>query len=269
MKCLHGDFESAEECPKCIEAKRLLETVEASRNAIPEVAELNEIDNIKTEDEIDLSVISIAPDQDSVVLKLYEESKSMLIHAQSRIISTIADLIPATEDLSLIANYKDAIEEQRKAYTTPIRAKLDAINAAFKDFVAPLTEADTLTRNKVLTFKQEQTHLRQEAERLEAEKLRLAQDEMRLKGEHTMDLTEIEKPDLPSKTTRTQVGDASTMDVWKYEVVDFALLPDEYKVPDTTTINAKVRKHHDDVQIPGVRIYCEQTLRVNARRTEQ
>ena len=257
MKCLHGEFESAEECPKCIKAKQILEAVEAGKTAIPEVAELNKAEKS--------AIISIGPDKDSVVLKLYEESKAILVHAQSRVIKSNVDLKPATEDLSLIANYKNAIEDERKAMTSPIREKLNAINSAFKYFIAPLTEADTLTRNQILNFKQGQDQIRQEAERIEADKFQLAQDEMKLKGELTIDLTEIPKPDAVPTTIRTEVGNASTVLVWKYEVIDFALLDDLYKMPDTVALNTVVKKHHDAKQIPGIRIYSEEILRVNAR----
>lgn len=209
--------------------------------------------------------IRIAPRDDVTVVNLYLEAVKMLDYAKGRVISTNEDLKPATEDLSLIANYKKAIEEKRKEYTVPIREKLDLVNEAFKELMAPVLEADKITRDKILWFHNEQNRLREEAERIEAEKLRLAQAEMELKGEHTVDLEPVEKPEVVPDRIRTQVGDAGTMDVWKYEVVDFALVPDEFKVVDHTMLGAIARKHHDAKQVPGIRFYSEKTLRVNTR----
>jgi len=62
---------------------------------------------------------------------------------------------------------------------------------------------------------------------------------------------------------RAEAGMTSTTKVWKYQIIDFALLPDEYKVADTALLNATVKKNHDTKQIPGVRIFAEDSLRVN------
>lgn len=210
------------------------------------------------------AIIKIAPVEDNTITALYEQSQSILQYAESRVISTNEDLIATTEDLSLIAKLKKAIEEKRKEYVNPIREKLDMVNTAFKEFIAPLEKADRINRDKMLEFRQEQNRKIQEAERIEQEKLDLARREAELKGgEITIDLMPIEKPDMVPAKIHTQVGSAGTMKVKKWEIVDFAAVPDEYKIIDTGKVTKLVKAGIGS--IPGIRIYEEETLRVNTK----
>jgi len=276
-KCPHGEFDLAEGCAQCIEEARISAAVEAARVSAA-VESAREAAIIVSKDEEDeppeptpeppesvTAVISIAPENDTAVLQLYEESKAVLAHAQDRAIVVVADLVTATEDLTLITNYRKALEEKRKEYVSPIRAKLDAFNALFKEFMAPVTEAEELTKTKMLQFHAEQKRKRLEAERIESEKLKLAQAEQELKGEHTQELGTIDIPTAIQKSTRTEVGTASTLDVWKYEVFDLALLPDAYKVADHAQLQAIAKKHHDGKPVPGVRFYNEPSLSMRPR----
>ena len=56
----------------------------------------------------------------------------------------------------------------------------------------------------------------------------------------------------------------STRKVWKFEVTDAAKLPPEYLVPDIKKIGKVVRALQGDTEIPGVRVYSEDTMAVRA-----
>ncbi len=211
------------------------------------------------------AVIQIAPSGDDAVLKLYEEARGLLKFAESRVIICNNDLVPATEDLSFIAKLKKAIEEKRKEYVSPIREHLDRVNNAFKEFVAPLDQADQLTRKKIMDFRQEQERKRKEAEAIEAEKLALAKREMELKGELTVDLTPIEKPEAVPDKVQTDMGTTGTMRIWKWEVLDKAAVPDEYKIVDSAMVTKVVKASQGKIIIPGIKVYYEDVLRVNTR----
>ena len=88
---------------------------------------------------------------------------------------------------------------------------------------------------------------------------------MELKGEHTVDLTEVEKPDEAPRRVSTEVATSGLRKNWKWEVVDFSIVPDEYKVIDSSQLSAIARKHHDQKQIPGIRFYSEDGLNVRSR----
>jgi hypothetical protein len=55
------------------------------------------------------------------------------------------------------------------------------------------------------------------------------------------------------------MGTMGTAKVWKFEIADFTLLPDEYKVPDLIKISKVVRA---GVNIPGVKSWQEESLRI-------
>lgn len=79
----------------------------------------------------------------------------------------------ATEFLALIAKQKRDHEAERKGIVGPINASVKAINAKYKDAVAPLEAADLIVRGKVKAFTDEQARIAAEEEaRLEAERQR-------------------------------------------------------------------------------------------------
>jgi len=211
-----------------------------------------------------LNALSI-PQLDKVVLSLSKQAQKYLEYAQNRIISDREGVKGATEDLSLIANTKKAIEAKRQDYVAPLNAQVKEYNAFFKTLTDPITEADQVTRRKVLDYNREIERQIQEAERIEAEKLKLAQDEMALKGEYTVDLAPVEKPDATPQRVQTDVGTASKMVVWKWEVEDKSLVPQDYLVIDATKVGQVVRASKGSVAIPGIRIFSEDILQVRSR----
>lgn len=215
-----------------------------------------------------VAVVNISeskPDLDEAVISLSEQANKYLIYAQGREIFTSGHVEDATRDLSLIANTRKAIEAKRQEYVGPLNIQVKEINVHFKTLSDPITEADKITRRKVLDYNAEVERQRLAAERIEAEKLRLAQDETALTGEHTVDLTPIEKPAETPDRVRTEVGMASKTLTWKYEVFDFDLLSNEYKVTDTAMLTSIAKKHHDLKQIPGVRFYGEPNLQIRSK----
>ena len=156
-KCPHGEFDLADGCPKCIEEARILAAVEVNKAIDESTVEV--LHDSQFHEVYAIKDIQIAPENDAAVLKLYEESQAMLVYAQDRVISDVKALGDATKDLALITTYRKTLEDKRKEYVTPIRAKLDEFNALFKKFMAPVTEAEELTRRKMLQFHAEQKRI--------------------------------------------------------------------------------------------------------------
>ena len=210
------------------------------------------------------AIIRIAPERDIAWQGLYLEAQGFRDYAVARVIAANEDLKPATDDLSLIAKLRKAVEEKRKEYVSPIKEKLDAVNDAFKTLMAPIEDADRITREKIMAFRFEQNRIRLEAEAIEREKLELARREAVLKaGEITVDLSPVEKPPAVPSHVRTEVGTMGTMKVKKWEVMDFSKVPDDYKVVDSAKITRLVKGGIG--AIPGIRIWEEETVTVRAR----
>lgn len=212
------------------------------------------------------ALIRVAPSSDQAVIALYTEGLKLKDYALARVILIDADLKPATEDLSIIAGLRKAIEEKRAEYTKPIRGHLDTVNEAFKQLIAPLVEADAVNRDKMKAYKAELDRKRREAEEIEAEKYKLAQREAALKGgEITADLTPVEMPAPALARIHTETGSSSFYKLPKWELVDKSLVPAEYLMVDAAKVTAVVKASKGTIVIPGIRIWMEDTLKVTLK----
>jgi len=211
-----------------------------------------------------IAMIPIKPEQDAKVIALYQEGIKLRDFAQARAILTNDDLTPATNDLAIIKKTKNAIEELRKEYVNPIRLHLDTVNGTFKDFTAPLAEADTINRQKVQEYQAEIARQVAEAEAINRDKLDLARREMELKGEYTVDLSLTETPEL-RRRVHAEMGSTSTQKNYKWEVDDISKIPREYLMPNHVLIGQVVRSSKGMMAIPGIRTWTEDAIRVSTR----
>lgn len=212
--------------------------------------------------ETDIVLIKVNPVGDVAVKGLLVEVQKLLDFARARVVDTDEAVKLATEDLSLMANLRKAIEGKRKEYTAPIKEELDKVTDAFKMVAEPLAEADRITREKVLVYRREQERKAREAEEINRLRMEAARKEMELKGELTEPVNLVEVSPAPVAHVKTEVGNLGTPKVWRFEVMDFAKLPDEYKQPDLVKIRKVIIA---GVTIPGIRAWQEETLRVTAK----
>jgi len=208
-------------------------------------------------------LVKVAPRKDSAVIALYEQSIRLEQLATALVIKSIATVKRATNDLSIISGLKKAIEEKRKEYTQPINDHLKAVNEAFKNFIEPLNNADKITRQKILDYRQEQERIRQEEERINQLRIEAAQAEMKLKGELTESIELIETQPEQPKHYYAEAGSLGSVMIRKWEIVDQNLVPEEYKMVDAVKIGKVVRAGIPS--IPGIRIWKEETLRGTAK----
>lgn len=207
-----------------------------------------------------------SPRDDTEVMAFYTEALGLQEYAEARVITTTEDLKPATDDLIIIAKVKKGMEGKRKGYVVPLQDQVKEFNNAFKILMAPIEEADRITQEKILAYGKEQNRKRAEQEEVNRLRMEAARKEAALNGgeiSESVGLVEV-VPEAPRRVS-TEMGTVGQRDSWKYEVIDFTLLPDEYKVPDTAMLNTIAKKHHDQKQIPGVRFYNEPILARNVR----
>jgi len=216
------------------------------------------------------ALVQVHPELDDAVLKLYGEGKSLESYAISTTITNLDDIKRGTEDLSMIANLKKALEERRKEYTAPLNSHLREINDTFKNMVQPIDSANDILRTKILAFNKEQQRLKDEA--VKAEELIRQATEIQAKltqqtGEIFPDIPTVSVPEVVvSKKVYTSVGDMSTRKNMKWEVVDIALVPDYLKIVDAVKVGKMVRAGIG--AIAGIRIWEEDSLVIKARKGE-
>jgi len=211
------------------------------------------------------AIVRVNPQLDIEVQNFYEEALKLHSYADQRVIATTEDLKPATDDLSIIAKVKKALEAKRKDYVQPIQEHVKSINDTFKTLTQPIDEADRITRKKILEYQQEQDRKHREAEEINREKYELAQREAALNetGEITVDTTQIEVVPEAPKRLYTDMGMVGQRMIRKWEVVDFSQVPDEYKAIDAGKVTKLVKAGIGG--IPGIRIFEEPTLAVNPK----
>lgn len=218
-----------------------------------------------TDNEPTNALLVIKPEANDEVLPIYAKALKLLDYAEKRVIATAEDIKPATDDLAIISTVKHTLEDKRKEYTQPLQVQVKTINEAFKILMAPIEQADQLTRGKILAYQKEQDRIRTEQEYINAMKLEAAEAEMRLKGELSESVNLVTISAEAPKRVSTEMGSVTTRENWKWELTDINLLPNEYKIPDIAMLTAIAKKYHDQKQIPGVRFYNEPIIAVNTR----
>ena len=193
----------------------------------------------QTEIGTNTAIIKIKPEIDFGLIGLNGQINYLMAWADKRVITTDADLSPATDDLSLIAKLKKAVTEKKDGYCKPIKAHLDDVTKVFNEILVKLAQADTTNRQKIKDYQLTVARKAAEIEALNRAKIELAREEAWLSGtgEITIDTTPLEAQAPVSKV--------------------------EYLVIDAAKIGKVVRAGLRN--IPGIRIYSEDTLRVTTR----
>lgn len=267
----HGEFILTEGCPQCLAERR-------KAGITPDQDELEEGLNqegltlagtvepeIRAAEPAPTAMVRVKPELDTEVQTFYDHALGLKKYAEQRVITTVDDLKPATDDLSIIAKVKKAFEEKRKEYVKPLQEHVQEINDAFKKLMEPIEIADNITRQKILAFRQEQDRIRREQEEINRKRQEAADAEMRLKGELSESVNLVEVSAEAPKRVETDMGAIGQRDNWKWEVVDFALVPDEYKMINAGVLTPVVKASRGKIVIPGIRIFNEPIIAVNAR----
>ena len=121
-------------------------------------------------------------------------------------------------------------------------------------------------------------YLEQEEKR-KAEEARILEEQKRQARENAKKAMELEKEGkfkqadalfnkpvvvVPPPPPVQMAAGISMQTVWKFEIVDPKLIPAEYMIPDEVKIGGVARSMKGQIQIPGVRIYSEQTVKGRA-----
>ena len=215
---------------------------------------------METENKLIEVMVRIAPEVDDAVQKLIIQVNDLKRWAEQRAIASLEDIKAATDDLTLIANLKKALEEKRKEYVGPLNEHVKTINAIFKGISQPLEDADKTTRDKILAYRKEQEDIRrklEEAARLQTEAL-AQQVKAGLPVAEIAPIAPAPLP-VPDKVYR-DTGSLGIVMIKKWEVLNLAQVPDEYKILDAARITKVVKAGIPS--IPGIRIYEEEALRI-------
>lgn len=212
-------------------------------------------------------------------IKLCDETKEDL----TGLVITDENAKPATDSLHDLKVHVKGIKERRVAITKPMdEAKKEAIRQE-RIVVAPIQELIEWLGGSLLEYQVEKQRREEEYQRLliEQEKVRL-EAEMKLLEEQAElnqsnyalgEAMEVEEQieavtNMVPKSTGKIRGMGSTSSVsYKYgfNVVDFDLVPDEYKMLNEVKIRGAIRGAKGTHTIPGLKITKQPVLTTRGR----
>lgn len=216
------------------------------------------------------ALVKVKPEADASFALMRQEIIELLTNAEALTVTSLETVGTATSQLSLLAKLKKAVEDRRKEYVDPLNTHVKAINTTFKQLMEPVEKADNIIRGKVTAWRTEQNRLIQEAADIAKQKADTAAREAKLAADQGKPAP-VQEPEQhvvitpkPPAYVHTSTGTLGTMIVHKWELVDKSLVPEEYKMIDTATISRLVKAGIKS--IPGIKIWDEDTLRVDARK---
>jgi len=147
------------------------------------------------------------------------------------------------------------------------------------DMLTPLTEAEALVKRGMLTFQAEQEAIRQaeqrrlqaaadeaarkERERLEKEAAKLKTPELR--EARLEQAAAVIAPVVTVAAVTPVIAGQSVRKTWKARVVNAAILPREYTLPNQQALDAFAKATKGAIPLSGVEFYEESTLASSIR----
>ena len=223
--CKHGEFILRDGCPDCIQEER-------ERREMEQEGETVALETAATE-----TAVALRPGEDIEAHGYFEEGQKLLEYATALVIISDEIVKGATNDLAIISKLSRAMGEKRSEYLKPLKAEMDAIRETYNYLMTPVLEADKITRGKILAYRQKQERKRQEAEDIARMEREAAERKAALTGEPIVAPEPVEKmPETPDHY-RSEMGTLGKSLLHKWEVIDFALVPDTYKKIDAGTVS--------------------------------
>jgi hypothetical protein len=183
-----------------------------------------------------------------------ETTEKVLALIKATPITTPELFVQAGEELKEIKGEIKRIESVRDEAVKPLQAVVAVIRGWFATPLARLAEAETIRKGGIAAYLRQREA--DERAALEAARIAALADDGAASAAALATIT--------AAGPMPKVAGLSSVPVYKFEVTDASLLPREYLMPDEKTIGAKVRGAKGNIQIPGVRVWVEQSIRSTA-----
>jgi len=219
--------------------------------------------------------------------EISEEMQNLVIQAQGNValaqrftIVSNDGYIQAGEILKKVKRCYQEIETKRKELTLPLDESKKRIMNFFRQPLEQLSSAERQIKGAMLGFTEEQERIRREEEqriqalareeqerldKLVMEQITQAQKEGNLeKAAKILDtVVQVAVPIVQSEKPKVQ--GIRTVTRWKYKVVDEALLPRQYLIPNEKMLADIAIRTKGAIKIPGVEFYFESMVTSTAQ----
>lgn len=213
-------------------------------------------------------------ERDEQEVALREQAKEALVLSSSFVVKDANDYETAMEFQKTLKGRKKEIEAHFKPMVEAANKAHKAVTKKKNEYLEPIKEA----MNNIALVCGDYLEVVRKAEEVEAAKRReeAAEEARKAVEEHA---AKVEAEDPGKAVALREVAEEAAQDAaaaveveetvapkvsgqvvrknWKFEIVDASKIPDEYMIPDEKAIGAMVRAKDGEIEIPGVRVYCE------------
>lgn len=192
------------------------------------------------EDQKELSVLK------GQVSRLENQVNSIVIDSPE----TYAQAIDVVSKLKTIAT---TLKDRKEAITKPLNEALKSARELFTPVELQYSNAESIIKNKIVTYKRKVDEEARIAEAKIAEKVESGKMSVETAGKK---MENLEKVDT---TTRGKVGEVQIKKIKKVRITNESLIPREYLITNDVLIRKQALA---GIEIPGVEVYEEESVAV-------
>lgn len=217
---------------------------------------------------MEATLVEIKPEVKELILK----SEVLSNRLQDYRINTPEQFEFAAEDLKTSKAMIDELTKTRKTITDPLDIAKEKTMALFRVPINRLMSIRETIDRAMTKFKDDEEKKRQEAEAKAAEKNAKKVETLETKAEEAEKSGDLAKADkLRAKAQDVQtaaplvetkvpkVDGLATRVNWKYRVVNAALVPRKFLIPNDKLLGDTARSTKGTIKVPGIVFYAEKT----------
>lgn len=211
------------------------------------------------------------PEADPVVKALTVQTDQLLAVGENYAVKDAADYTVAGQELQRVKAAQKQLEDVRMSMTRPLDETKRRIMSFFDGPKAKLLRAEQGIKRAMIAFQNEQDRKRREAQVRADEAARKERERLEEQARRAQEQGKPEKaeqlqqraqqavaPILQVETPK--VAGVQTRRMWKFEVVNEAEVPAEFRSIDLSKIRKVVEALKGDAKIAGVRIWDEPAI---------
>ena len=180
--------------------------------------------------------------------ELYEKLRASFI-------TNDEELEEAVSNLSKLKEYRKHLEESRDALVRPLNDHVKFINGKFKETTNSIDKIEMAIKTMMSTYRRKREEEAEEVRKRIAEAA-ASQNIM----EFTNAVAELEEVKQETTVVTSTGAKVTFRKIWTWELLEFVILPDFYKMIDEKVVNQAVRDGERD--IPGIRIFQEENAAI-------
>lgn len=207
-------------------------------------------------------------------LQPVSEAARQLLATASQPITSAPEYQSASDVLKTIKAKARELDEREKAITRPINESLKAIRDLFRAPKDLLARAEAAFKGGMLTYQRAEEQKRIEAQRVAEDLARKERERLAELARKAEERGATEKAQAFAERAAVivapvveiaapKIAGVATRKDYTFEIVDAALIPAMYLVPDEQKIRKAVRALGPDANIPGVRVIEREILAVS------